>query len=327
MPSAEPTTASPLVFWSVAGGDLRRRLDTIAQLDAAGVDAVLLAQDSLAAADPILLAGAASRRAPRIGLIVALSPWLQPPFHTARALGTLDALTRGRAGWLVDAGPAPFSSTDDTARWNASGVTAPAELDRAAADYLTATAALWNSWEPGALIADVDAGQYVDPARVHVPHHRGEFFAVRGPLNMPRSPQGRPVIVARWPQGATEPDAASAAADLLVVRGEADVAAARLHAATVLLELTGTAATAPPQTTADGYLFSGIADPALYGQVVHTVLPGLLPHRGRGGLLRERLSLPAPDFDWADPTPTPATTALARTAPARTASATTEDPA
>lgn len=297
-PAAEPP---PLVLWSVGGSDLRRRLASIAQLDAAGVDAVLLPAESLDAADPILLAGAVSRRAPRTGLIVTLSPWLQPPFHTARALGTLDALTSGRAGWLVDAAPAAFSATDDTARWNASAVSDTAELDRAAADYLTATGALWNSWQPDALIADVDAGQYVDPAKVHVPHHRGEFFTVRGPLNMPRSPQGRPVVVARWPRGATGADATSTAADLLLVAAETDVAAARTHAATVLLEVTGAAASAPPQTAADGYLFSGIDDPALYGQVVHTVLPGLLPAGGRDGLLRERLRLPAADFEWAAP--------------------------
>lgn len=308
-------TVPPVVLWSVAGDDLRRRLATIAELDAAGVDAVLLPQESVDAADAVLLAGAASRRAPRIGLIVAVSPWLQPPFHTARALGTLDALSAGRAGWLVDAAPATFSSTDDTDRWNASGVTDPAELDRAAADYLTATTALWNSWEPGALIADIAAGQYVDPAKVHVPHHRGEFYAVRGPLNMPRSPQGRPVIVARWPRGRADADASCTAADVLIVGVETDVAAARIHAATVVLEVTGAAAISPPTTTADGYLFTGIDDPARYGQVVHTVLPGLLPHRGRGGLLRDRLRLPAADFDWSDPDPTP------------NSSAPTEDPA
>ncbi|MCU1446424.1 LLM class flavin-dependent oxidoreductase [Cryobacterium sp.] len=320
MPTADPapplaaeTGTQPLVLWSVEGGDLRRQLASIAELDAVGVDAVVLPGGSLATADPILIAGAASRRAPRVGLIASLSPWLQPPFHTARVLGTLDALTRGRAGWLVDPAPTKFSATDDTDRWTASGVSDLAELDRAFADYLAAAAALWNSWQPGALVADVGGGQYVDPAKVQVPHYRGEFFSVRGPLNMPRSPQGRPVILARWPIGAVVNDTASSHADVLIVSQQADVSAARNQTATVLLELHGTAAGAPPATTADGYLISGVSDPALYGHVVHTVLPGLLPPTGRRGLLRERLRLPADAFDWTAPNPNPTPNATSAT--------------
>ena len=54
---------------------------------------------------------------------------------------------------------------------------------------------LWDSWEDDAFLRDADSGQYFDPAKLHPLHHRGEHFKVRGPLNVARSPQGRPVVV------------------------------------------------------------------------------------------------------------------------------------
>ena len=53
----------------------------------------------------------------------------------------------------------------------------------------------WDSWEDGALINDKAGGRLVDPARLRKLNHRGPHFAVAGPLNVSRSPQGRPVVV------------------------------------------------------------------------------------------------------------------------------------
>ncbi|RFA07738.1 hypothetical protein B7R21_14675 [Subtercola boreus] len=281
-----------MVAWRLEQAPVRAQLDLIAALDAAGADAALLPCESLASPDPILIAGAASRRAPSIGLVPTLMPWLQPPFHTARALGTLDALTSGRAGWFVDTAAPTFSSTDDTDRWNASGVTDDLALEQAADDYLAAVFALWNSWEPGALVADVARGQYVDPAKVHVTNHRGDFFSVRGPLNMPRSPQGRPVVFAASGSGA------AAVADVVIAATEADVDGAQEAGCRVLLEVRGEAALAPPPTAADGYLVTGVADGALAGQLIHGVLPALVEARDPATLLRDRLGLPEARFAW-----------------------------
>ncbi|MGE3295164.1 MAG: NtaA/DmoA family FMN-dependent monooxygenase, partial [Geminicoccaceae bacterium] len=65
----------------------------------------------------------------------------------------------------------------------------------AADEFLELTCALWDSWEPGALVLDREAGLYADPARIRRVDHEGRFFHSRGPLNIPRSPQGRPVII------------------------------------------------------------------------------------------------------------------------------------
>lgn len=53
---------------------------------------------------------------------------------------------------------------------------------------------LWNSWEDDAFPRDQDSGEYVKPDKLHVLDHRGEFFKVKGPLNIARPMQGFPVI-------------------------------------------------------------------------------------------------------------------------------------
>ncbi|NQX27295.1 LLM class flavin-dependent oxidoreductase [Microbacteriaceae bacterium VKM Ac-2854] len=273
---------NPLIVWIAEPASARDTLNTIAELDTAGVDAVILPGETDGAADALLLASAATRRAPRIGLVPALSPWSQPPFHTARALNTLDALSGGRAGWFVDDRPLDGGGSDDSGRWFAVGAS-DAERAEALADYLAATAALWNSWEPDSVIADVASGRYVDADRVHVPHYRGAYFASRGPLNAPRGPQGRPVRFA---------SAAVDCADVVIVSSEDEVDAARFAGARVLLRLAAEAALAPPATAADGYAFAGIPRGPRYGEVLHGVIPALRAGAAaRTGLLRERFGL------------------------------------
>ena len=70
-----------------------------------------------------------------------------------------------------------------------------AERYARAEEYLEVVTKLWDSWEDGALVADPESGVFADDRLVHAPEHVGRHFAVAGPLNLPRSPQGRPVYV------------------------------------------------------------------------------------------------------------------------------------
>ena len=54
---------------------------------------------------------------------------------------------------------------------------------------------LWDSWEDDALINDPASGIFADTGKIHTIDHVGKHFRVRGPLNISRSPQGRPVYV------------------------------------------------------------------------------------------------------------------------------------
>ena len=64
-----------------------------------------------------------------------------------------------------------------------------------AEEFLETAFELWGSWEEDALVQNRETGVFADPDRVHEINHVGEHFKVRGPLNVPRSPQQRPVII------------------------------------------------------------------------------------------------------------------------------------
>jgi len=63
-----------------------------------------------------------------------------------------------------------------------------------ASEFHDVVAGLWDSWEDDAFLKDKESGVWFDFDKMHILHHKGEHFNVRGPLNVARSPQGRPVV-------------------------------------------------------------------------------------------------------------------------------------
>ena len=127
----------------------------------------------------------------RIGVGATYSTTYYQPYHVARTFATLDHLSGGRAAWNV------VTSVNDSEAQNF-GLSAAMDHDRRydkADEFLQTVAALWDSWDDGALIMDKESGEFADPAKVHEINHKGEWFTVRGPLTVPRTPQGRPVIL------------------------------------------------------------------------------------------------------------------------------------
>jgi len=135
--------------------------------------------------------GAAAAVTERIGLIATASTTYNDPFNLARRFASVDHVSGGRAGWNVvtTAGP-------DAAR-NFGLDDQPAHRVRyeRAAEFLDVAYRLWDSWDDDAARADKEAGVWGDAAKVRPIDHVGKHFRVRGPLNLPRSPQGRPLIV------------------------------------------------------------------------------------------------------------------------------------
>ncbi|ODU01629.1 MAG: monooxygenase [Pseudonocardia sp. SCN 72-86] len=127
----------------------------------------------------------------RIGIGATYSTTYYDPFHVARTFATLDHLSGGRAAWNV------VTSVNDSEAQNfglESHLDHDERYDRAH-EFLEAVGALWDSWEDDALILDQASGEFADPARVHEVNHDGKYFSVRGPLTVPRTPQGRPAIL------------------------------------------------------------------------------------------------------------------------------------
>ncbi|OZF00256.1 LLM class flavin-dependent oxidoreductase [Rhodococcus sp. 15-2388-1-1a] len=139
--------------------------------------------------EPITALSAMARATTHIGLVTTVSSTFYTPFHAARMLASLDHISGGRAGWNV------VTSMFDAEARNHGMDVIPAREERyaRAEEFVDTALALWDSWDADALTLD-RAGAYADPAKVHAIDHDGKHFRVDGPLTVPRSPQGRPVL-------------------------------------------------------------------------------------------------------------------------------------
>lgn len=137
------------------------------------------------------LLAALSAVSSEIGLIGTASTTYNEPFHIARKFASLDYLSHGRAAWNI-----VTSAMDEEAlNFGRDGQLEHGTRYQRAHEAVDVVKALWDSWEDGALLIDKQSGYFADPARVHHLDHQGAFFKVRGPLNIPRPPQGHPVLV------------------------------------------------------------------------------------------------------------------------------------
>jgi FMN-dependent oxidoreductase (nitrilotriacetate monooxygenase family) len=141
--------------------------------------------------DPLTVLPLMARVTTRLGLGATLSTTFQTPYYLARTLSSLDLLSKGRIAWNV-----VTSATDLEARnFGLDGIP-PKDLryDRAD-DVLEACCALWDCWQEDALVLDRERGIFADASKVKYADYVGKFVRTRGPLAMPRSPQGRPVFL------------------------------------------------------------------------------------------------------------------------------------
>ena len=140
--------------------------------------------------EPTVIASLMAAATTRLGIVPTLSTFAYHPYLTARIVGTLDQVSGGRAGWNMVTGSSDFSGQNF-------GLDHLPEHDTRydmAAEYIDVVTKLWDSWDPGAIVADRKTGVLIDPEKVHTVDHAGQFYRSRGPLNSGPAPQGRPVI-------------------------------------------------------------------------------------------------------------------------------------
>ncbi len=175
----------------------RGRFDMVLLTEAVGEPAhdgktdELRRQSHMAYLEPLTLLSALAVHTRHIGLAATVTTTCHEPFPVARTLASLDFISGGRCGWHIT-----VPVTDAEAR-NFGMEQRPGEAMgyHRAHEFLAVTTRLWDGWEDDAFVYDQAAGRYFDPDKLHVPDHRGEHFQVRGPLNIARPPQGRPVLV------------------------------------------------------------------------------------------------------------------------------------
>jgi len=172
----------------------RGKFDLLFHSDGVGIndtyDAVLRHSITIRP-EPLTLLSALAVVTRRIGLAATVSTTYNEPFHIARKFAMLDFLSEGRAALNL-----VTSSTDLEARnfGQETHLDHTARYERAR-EFVDVLRLLWDSWEDGALVFDKETGEVAAPARIHRAGWRGRFFSVRGPLNLPRPPQGHPVII------------------------------------------------------------------------------------------------------------------------------------
>lgn len=140
--------------------------------------------------EPFTLLSALSQVTRRIGLAATVSTTYNEPYHVARKLASLDHISGGRAAWNL-----VTSASDEEAR----NFGREAHLEhgtryRRGAEFVDVVSGLWDGWEDDAFLFDKATGYYADRSKLHVLDHRGDHFAVRGPLNIPRPVQGHPPL-------------------------------------------------------------------------------------------------------------------------------------
>jgi FMN-dependent oxidoreductase (nitrilotriacetate monooxygenase family) len=140
--------------------------------------------------EPFTVLSALSTVTSKIGLVATATSSYTEPFTLARQFASLDLLSKGRAGWnVVTTGLEGAAQNygrdkhfDHDVRY------------RRAEEHLAVVQGLWDSWEDDAFVYDKESGVFFDKSKLHTLNHKGEFFAVKGPLNIRRSKQGQPVI-------------------------------------------------------------------------------------------------------------------------------------
>jgi FMN-dependent oxidoreductase (nitrilotriacetate monooxygenase family) len=127
----------------------------------------------------------------RIGLTGTINTTFNEPFEVARQFATLDQLSGGRAGWNMVTSSDAFTG----ANFRRGGFLDHADRYSRAEEFLAVARQLWDSWEADAVLADVEAGVYVDSDRIRSVQHRGPQFDVRGFATLPAGPQGHPILL------------------------------------------------------------------------------------------------------------------------------------
>ncbi|MFB9949228.1 LLM class flavin-dependent oxidoreductase [Rhizobium puerariae] len=198
--------------------------DTVAIRESALEPDTLARNSTLARIEPLMILAGVASQTSRIGLAATASTTYNTPYQIARHFGSLDLISNGRACWNL-----VTSWSDAEARNFGLDVNASYgdRYDRAR-EFVGVVTRLWNSWEDDAFLFDKQGGLFHDPAKLHTLDHEGRYYKVKGPLNVPPSPQGRPVICEAGASEAGQ-ELAAYSADVVYAIAQTEEAAGRFY--------------------------------------------------------------------------------------------------
>ncbi|MGA3145896.1 MAG: LLM class flavin-dependent oxidoreductase [Acidimicrobiales bacterium] len=209
LPGARPAELFSGRYW----------VDLVREADRAGIDFVTI-DDSMSVQtrrrgvpddridrvrgrlDAVLIAARAAPATRSLGLVPTATTTHTEPFHVSKAIATLDYVSGGRGGVQVRVSSTALEARQFGRRPVPDAAAGPVGPDQAtdlfdeAADFIEVVRRLWDSWEDGAEIRDVDTGRFIDRDRLHYIDFEGRWFSVKGPSITPRPPQGQPLVTA-----------------------------------------------------------------------------------------------------------------------------------
>jgi FMN-dependent oxidoreductase (nitrilotriacetate monooxygenase family) len=148
-------------------------------------------QRPAAALEPTVLLTALAAVTEHIGLIATASTTYNEPYNLARRFASLDHVSGGRAGWNI----VTTAGAEAAQNFNLDDLPAHQERYERAAEFIDVSLKLWDSWADDTVLGDKERGIWGDEAKIRPPEHVGRFFKVKGALNVPRCPQGYPLLV------------------------------------------------------------------------------------------------------------------------------------
>jgi FMN-dependent oxidoreductase (nitrilotriacetate monooxygenase family) len=190
-PASSPLALTDIRYYQ----DLARRAEAGLFDSIFLADQLALGEDVAQAArtwlEPVTVLAAVAVSTSRIGMIATASTTYSEPFNLARQFASLDHISNGRVGWNI----VTSWLASAAGNFGDKGQVSHADRYTRGEEFMAVVTALWDSWAEDAVIDDRCGGRYARADRIRRINHKGEHYQVAGPLNMPRCPQGRPVLV------------------------------------------------------------------------------------------------------------------------------------
>src|SRR5262245_57906109 len=160
--------------------------------------------------EPMTILSALAAVTKNLGLVATSTTTFNEPYTLARQFASLDQISGGRSGWNL----VTSNNEQDALNYSRDQHVSHGDRCQRAIELAEIVQGLWDSWDDDAFIRDKQSGVFYDTGKMHVLNHAGKHFKVRGPLNVPPSPQGRPILVQAGASG-TGRDVAAQLAEIV----------------------------------------------------------------------------------------------------------------
>lgn len=154
------------------------------------IDAAWVRKEPQRVLEPLTLLSAIAPSTRNIGLVCTASTTYSEPYNLARMFASFDFISEGRSGWNIVTG----SRSSEASNFGDDAHPSTDQRYERAAEFIEVAKKLWFSMEGSQFLRDKQSGVYLHSSAFRNIAHKGKYFSIAGPLNVPRPPQGYPVL-------------------------------------------------------------------------------------------------------------------------------------